>query len=629
MEVVEELKLLVPLKSGQYIRVPAKIERRQNRVFFHSSPFALKDEIKAMAGSKWHGFEEPPRKMWSVSDCPRNWFQIKYLSGEDPYAWFDRPLIRHEYIRSLFSHQKDMADAGLTYHYQIWAAEMGTGKTLAAIEVIERSGHKLCYWVGPKSTLHAIRREFKKWKLDQSINVELMTYEKLKSKMDLGLDEVPGIVIFDEAIRLKTASSQRTHAAQRLADAVRAIFGMDGYVILMGGTPAPKSPIDWWAQAEVCYPGFLKEGSPKAMAQRMGYFEQKSFDAGTFMDQVGWRDDEAKCHTCGKYKQEEHKGHKWQPSINEVALLYERLKGLVVVKHKKDCLDLPDKIYRKIKLKPSESVKRLAQAVMQSADRAVTALCQLREISDGFLYREEVVGEIKCTHCEDGQVMEWYDPSDREAVYKSIDMMRQDVINRLQTRLADCPKCHGTQRVSKIKRVAKNLPTPKEEALVDLLDEVEEQGRIVIFAGFTGSVDRVVEICLKNRWDVVRCDGRGFSVYRIEPDGDKKLVTDVQPLDYWSNMTNSRVAFVAHPESGGEGLTLTEASMEVFWSNSFKPNFRTQAEDRIHRPGMDSNRGATIVDLVHLDQDERVLQVIRENRNLELMTMGELREVLG
>ena len=71
---------------------------------------------------------------------------------------------------------------------------------------------------------------------------------------------------------------------------------------------------------------------------------------------------------------------------------------------------------------------------------------------------------------------------------------------------------------------------------------------------------------------------------------------------------------------------MTEAPMCVFWSNSFKTEYRIQAEDRIHRMGMDANRGATIVDLLHLPSDDRVLDVIQDNRRLEQMTMGELFE---
>jgi len=110
---------------------------------------------------------------------------------------------------------------------------------------------------------------------------------------------------------------------------------------------------------------------------------------------------------------------------------------------------------------------------------------------------------------------------------------------------------------------------------------------------------------------------------------DGQVVSDADALDYWSDVENNpRVAFVAHPESGGMSLTLIEARTAVYWSNSFKPEYRGQSEDRIHRKGMDENLGCTIVDLVHLPVDERVLEVIRDNRRLELMTMGDFSNAL-
>ena len=51
-----------------------------------------------------------------------------------------------------------------------------------------------------------------------------------------------------------------------------------------------------------------------------------------------------------------------------------------------------------------------------------------------------------------------------------------------------------------------------------------------------------------------------------------------------------------------------------------------QSEDRIHRIGMDENLGCVIVDLIHLPTDERVVDIIRDNRKLELMTMGKITE---
>ena len=80
-----------PRASGRRDLVPAEIERRDGRIFFIKSPFSLKDEIKAMKGSKWHGYEEEnPIKAWSVEDCQRNNFQLALMQGEDVFAWFDR-----------------------------------------------------------------------------------------------------------------------------------------------------------------------------------------------------------------------------------------------------------------------------------------------------------------------------------------------------------------------------------------------------------------------------------------------------------------------------------------------------------------------------------------------------------
>jgi len=85
---IEQVKMTVRTASGSLIRVPATLEYTDGRILFLKSPFALKDEIKAMRGSKWHGYdEEEPRKIWSVEDCQRNRFQLGFLCGEDVYAW--------------------------------------------------------------------------------------------------------------------------------------------------------------------------------------------------------------------------------------------------------------------------------------------------------------------------------------------------------------------------------------------------------------------------------------------------------------------------------------------------------------------------------------------------------------
>lgn len=646
-----EVKLHTETKRGLLLAHKATIKVTPTRIFFEKAPFALKDEIKSMSGAKWHGYDEiEPMKKWSIDNSHRNWFQLKYLMNQNPYEWFEQPVKEFHY-RDYYvdgkkiiprDHQFLLANRGLTYHYQIWAAEMGTGKTLAAQMVMEHSGVNDWFWVGPLKAIENIEIEFQKWGLSSDIDLKMTTYERLVTYMRNRSpgDPVPKGVIFDESSRLKSPTAQRSKAAQDLADLIRETYGRDGFCILMSGTPSPKSPLDWWKQLEICWPGYLREGSQKALKERLAFMVDQTFDDAVVKTLKGWKDDENKCAECGDlYDEGNHEPtdsfndfeemaraeqyHKFTKSVNEVAFMYERLDGLVTVLHKKDVLDLPDKIYEIDVCEPSPSVLRAAQALMEAAPNAITGMTWLREVSDGFMYKDVEDGTKKCNICTEseqpGKVQEWFDPENPEQGFEAIDFLDEEFVSRLQTRWIDCKRCGGSQQMKKFKKITKEIPCPKEQKLAERLEQCEETGRIVIFAGFQGSLDRIEKLCHKNQWDVVRCDGRGWHVTTKE----NKVVRTDEPLRYWLDFSNQRVAFVAHPQSGGLSLNLTESRMAVFYSNDFNPESRSQAEDRVHRMGMDENRGCKIVDIFHLPSDTRVRQILRENRKLELMTMGE------
>lgn len=147
---IKQVKLIHRSEGGSLLRSDAILEYTDDRIYFLKSGFALKDEIKAMAGAQWHGYADPPKKMWSVADCPRNRFQLGYLMGEDVYAWFDRPVEKHQYDRPLLAHQIEICDHFLTYHYGIIAAEPGTGKTLCSQVLAEKSGIKNWLWLAAR-----------------------------------------------------------------------------------------------------------------------------------------------------------------------------------------------------------------------------------------------------------------------------------------------------------------------------------------------------------------------------------------------------------------------------------------------------------------------------------------------
>lgn len=158
---------------------------------------------------------------------------------------------------------------------------------------------------------------------------------------------------------------------------------------------------------------------------------------------------------------------------------------------------------------------------------------------------------------------------------------------------------------------------------MDQLDEHDEIGRLVIYAGFTGSVDRCVSIVEKAGWEHIRVDGRGW-VTSLGGISDLGMLRSFQDKE----RKIPRLAFVGQPEAGGMGLTLTESPTIVFYSNSFSAEARQQAQDRIHRPGMDLNRGAKIIDFIHLPTDLKVLENLDKKKRLQDMTLGELNEAI-
>lgn len=582
-------------------------------------------EVKAMAGARYKGFENPSDKHWEVDNCPRNLFTIKYLAFEhpNPYEKYKTDLMIPEVRRPLYYHQKEMVAHIIQRKHAIIAAEMGAGKTLSVIEALDIINPEGEVWyVCPKSVVYAIKNEFRKW--NSIYEPQYFTYEGLKRELMEWPDsaKAPQVVIFDESSRIKNWKAQRTQAAYELARGVLEDWDDQGYVVLMSGSPAPKSPVDWWAQCEVACPGFLKEGDPIKFHKRLALVKlEESLAGGTYPKLVTWYDDSRKCKNCGRFKDDithELGDCIYIESIDEIAKLYKRISGLVYVKFKKDCFDLPDKIYRTIKIEPSANINRYYNMIMRTAGTAVMKLTLARELSDGFQYVEKEEGEQRCPIC-------FGTGKDDHAGSENLDGTNdhKDIAETAITP-GKCPQCKGTGNVPKIVRTTKYIESPKERILKDLLDEYSETGRIVIYAGFTGSLDKCVEICIKEGWQVIRIDGRGYKFF-----GSTTIIDPSDMLRYFDDKDNNQVAVVGQPGAGGMGITLVASPVIVYYSNTFRAEDRIQSEDRIHRIGMDENRGATIIDLIHLPTDELIMDNLKKKRDLQDITMGELKRVMS
>jgi len=619
--------MILKLKAGRF-KIHTQVTQEKGRIFF-DFPFNrdLMAEIKSMHNHKYHGYDTPPRKVWSVKDCHRNRFQLAFLAGQNPYEPYEAPLKQVKVNRDcLYLHQREMKAHILTRRQCMFACEMRTGKTLAAIEAMEDSGFSDWVWVGPRSALAGVKVEFDVW--DAKLRPRFMTYDRLR--LDIEKDEfgaIPDGIIFDESTKLKNATTKRAQACYKLVEMMRQ-QREDCYIVCMSGAPAPKDPTNWWNQCEIACPGFLKEGDVYKFRDRLAIIREEEGITGVYPKLVAWLDDERKCSECGMYPEDHYvktmMGHDYKQSRNEVAYLYERMKGLVIVKFKEDCLDLPPKQFRKIEVEPTQSIKRAAGLIAANEARAITVLIKHRELSDGFQYEETKTNEfVTCSLCKGSkEALEWYDP-DFPDEYPSQEAMES---GRCKERPVECYECQGVGTVPKVIRTAKEVPCPKEQVLIDLLDEHEAIGRFVIYAGFEASVDRCVRVALKYGWDVIRCDGRGWAYFGTN---GPETLTDVEMLKRFKLGDQAKVCFIGQPGAGGMGIDLAASPSTFFYSNTFNGEDRMQALERIHGPAMDRNRGCTIIDVVHLKTDQIILENLQKKIDLQRLTMGKLKEAFN
>ena len=181
---------------------------------------------------------------------------------------------------------------------------MGTGKTLAAQEGIERSMVDWWFWIGPKTSLPNIKREFRIWGFPfNRFNVEFFTYEGLTRWVDEWKpgQQFPAGMVCDESSRCKNASSRRYPVVSGCGHDRRESSGWShGFVLGMSGTPSPKSPVDWWSRCKMHGPASCGKASAKAMEERLAFLVAHDFGDGVPVRETRrFEGGEKKCAVCG------------------------------------------------------------------------------------------------------------------------------------------------------------------------------------------------------------------------------------------------------------------------------------------------------------------------------------------
>lgn len=156
-------------------------------------------------------------------------------------------------------------------------------------------------------------------------------------------------------------------------------------------------------------------------------------------------------------------------------------------------------------------------------------------------------------------------------------------------------------------------PNPKLEDLLGYVAQISEKA--IIWCRFIPEVEMITE-ALRREYGhgstvqfsgAVKEDDRTLARNRFQSDPDCRF-------------------FVGQIATGGIGITLTAASYELYFSNSWSLRHRVQSEDRAHRVGQTKN--VTYVDFL-IDEkwvDSKVLKALQDGKNYTDIIMQEVRE---
>ena len=145
--------------------------------------------------------------------------------------------------------------------------------------------------------------------------------------------------------------------------------------------------------------------------------------------------------------------------------------------------------------------------------------------------------------------------------------------------------------------------------LMSILEDTE--GKVIIWANYQLSVGEIIQKIIK-----VYGPDSYVHYYGLTPQEDRQ--------DYIRKFQNDPKCrfIIGTPQTGGYGITLTEANTVIYYSNGYDLEKRLQSEDRAHRIGQ--KKTVTYIDLICEDTiDEKIVKALRDKINIASEVMGE------
>ena len=360
----------------------------------------------------------------------------------------------------------------------------------------------------------------------QTLKIWITNYDRIRMNMEALTRMRFDVLVADESTYIKSSRAKRTKAMLDLGETAKRRF-------ILTGTPVGNTLLDLFSQFQFLSPGVLGFSSFTHFKYHYGRFV--STERG-FEKLVGYQ------------------------SIKE---LQTKMASCSFVVKKKDCLDLPEKIFeaRYVEMGP---VQRNLYEQMVSIALA------------------DIEGRLEANTTVQAQVV---------------------VVQLLRLAQICCGymKCiDGTER---------EIPDGqgKIEALQDIIESVDPEEKLCVWARFRWDVKQMIKLLEKMKVSYACLTGKESETER------ERSITS------FSSDNGARV-MIGEPSSGGMGVTLIGSEHRpcttvVYYSNDFSMLKRVQSEDRSHRIGV--KQPVTYIDIVCEDSvEERISKVLQAKKEL-------------
>ena len=357
------------------------------------------------------------------------------------------------------------------------------------------------------------------------MNIEALSTKKGSEFITQFLFKRKCMFIVDESTTIKNHKAKRTINAVRLGKYAH-------YKRILTGSPVTKSPLDLYSQAYFLDPSLLGFSSYFSFRARYANLADRSARGRTFKQIVGYKN---------------------LTELNESLLKF----SYRVLK--KDCLDLPDKVYLKRTIQMTDQQRMIYRDLQKKAKAS---------LSTGTVTITHIIAQIVRLH----QVSCGFVGLDGGGLTE--------------------------------------LPSQRLPELMEILEETD--GKVIIWANYRHDIQKIEKELAKVYGE------NSVGTYH----GDVVQERREEVINEFQNPDSPLRFFVGNTQTGGYGITLTAAKTVIYYSNNYDLEKRLQSEDRAHRIGQ-TNKVTYIDIVCERTVDEKIVKSLRQKQNIAQTVLGE------